>query len=120
MEPLFYSVILVGTVIFIVTAVKAITAYLLPKKDVGLCLVTIIPISGNNENIEYTVRKLLWNNNLGKCAGQHILLVLINADEETYKICEKLCEEYQSVTLCNSCDLESVISSTSFCSAEKV
>jgi len=111
MEPLIYSSILLGTVLLIICFVKIFANNFLLKKGEMACCITLIPVNKKSEQIEYTVRSLLWSESWGKHSGQCILLVLIEFDEEIIEICKKLCEEYSPVFFCNLNELEGYIKS---------
>jgi len=113
MEAAIFSAILLVAILFIICIVKIVSKGFLFKNGELSCFITLIPVNGKNEEIEYTVRSLLWDKAWGKYTGQYILLVLIDCDAETYKICEKLSEEFESVSFCKSSELESFISNPS-------
>ncbi len=109
MEPLIYSIIIIGSVLLIVCLIKLITTAFLTKRVRMSCIVTLIPVSGKMDDIEFTVRSILWSKNWDNYISYNILLVTLDCPDETYKICEKLCEEYEPVNMCKPSELESFI-----------
>ena len=73
---------------------KSVTKKILSKNEKSPCVVTIIPVNGNHENVEYTVRSLLWGKNWRKYTGQFILIVIIECDKETIKLCRNVITSY--------------------------
>lgn len=108
MEGLIYSVIVILSVLVIICLVKLLTSAFFFEKNRLLCIFTIIPVK-EKEDIEYTVRSVLWSKNWERYSGQHILLVVSDCDDETKEICEKLCDEYEPVSMCRPDELEGII-----------
>ena len=94
MQELIYCLVIVLTVLAIICIVKMLINTFLYKKGQLLCVFTIIPVTENKKDIEYTVRSLLWEKRWDEKTEQFIILVIINCDNETIQICKKLCEEY--------------------------
>jgi hypothetical protein len=109
MEALIYSVVITLSVLAIICLVKFLTAMFFKKQGKLLCMFTIVPIKGNTQDIEYTIRSLLWRENWENYTGQRIILVLIDCDEETTKLCQKLCEEYEPVCICSPDEIRTLI-----------
>ena len=75
--------------------------FLKDKKDVKRCYnVTIIPISGHVEDVEYLVRKNLAKNNTNNFFKQtDVIFVDYGVDEETKKILNRLWQAH-NFTIC--------------------
>ena len=63
MEALIYSIVIVISVLLIICLVKVITSAFLYKKKTILTMFTLVPVTAKEEDIEYTVRSLLWSSN---------------------------------------------------------
>ncbi len=109
MQELIYCLVIVLTVLAIICIVKMLINTFLYKKGQLLCVFTIIPVTENKKDIEYTVRSLLWEKRWDEKTEQFIILVIINCDNETIQICKKLCEEYEPVCMCRPEQLEDII-----------
>lgn len=109
MEALLYSIVIVVSVLLIICLIKVITSAFLNKKKTILTMFTIVPVKAKDEDIEYTVRSLLWSSNWESLIGNRIILVLTECDEETIKLCNKLSEEYEPVITCYPEELKNLI-----------
>ena len=100
MDAIIYTTIILVSVLAIICLVKFLSSIFFEKRNEMLCFFTLIPVSDLDEDIEYTVRSIIWSRSWEWNQNQHIILVLKNCSEETIAICEKICQEYEPVSMC--------------------
>ncbi len=101
MDVLIYSVVLVISVLAVICVIKFLCAVFFENKAKLLCFFTLVPVYDNDEDIEYTIRSILWSRNWERNTNQHIILVMKNCEKEIVELCEKICEEYEPVSMCS-------------------
>ncbi len=70
------------------------------KNDINNNTILLIPICGHNEEIEMILRNAISNAKwLSSMGNQKIVCLDLGMDEETSRICEIICEEYELVEI---------------------
>ncbi len=111
MQAFIFTVIIVIFVISLVCLVKAISKNFLKSKKSTYKVVSVIPLTGNCEDVEYRVRSVMWGDTWNDTCTHQIILAMSDCDQETKQICGKLSEEYDFVLACNMEDLNRIITS---------
>ena len=109
MENIMFAAAIVVLTLAAVCFIKAITNYLLSVKKEPLYALTLLPVNENSQDIEFTVRNILWSKGWDRISDQEVLLVLGECSDETKAICYKLSEEYAAVDVCTCSELQSVM-----------
>ncbi len=101
MENIFFALAIVVLTIAAVYLVRAFANFLLQKRKNPLFALTVLPVRKESEDIEYTVRNIVWSSSWDRITNQELLLVVFSdCTDETMKICEKLSEQYAVVSFC--------------------
>lgn len=108
MQELFIVLFIILSILGLVSIVKKIIMWLL-KYDDGE-IITVIPIKGHCENIEYRIRcayeKANWS-----VANSRVICLDKGMDKETREICQKVCERF-GIEIINSPTLAQVAKNT--------
>ena len=108
MDALIYSAVIILAFLGVSCVAKYLVDIFYKSKCCEFCMFTIIPVK-KEQDIEFAVRSVLWNKNWEELAGQRILLVLKENDDDTKSLCKKLCEEYEPVNMCYPYELEKIV-----------
>lgn len=109
MEAVVFTVVISVFVILFVCLVKVVSKNFLKSKNNVYKVISVIPLSGSCEDVEYTVRSVMWGDNWNEYSVHKIILAMQDCDEETLIICNKLTQEYDCVTACELSQLSDVI-----------
>ena len=106
MEYMLFAVVMIGCIFAVIEIIHVIVQYILPPKKVS-DTITVMPITGRMDDVEYVVRGLLWQKNWSdiKSNGKIILLNL-GADDETISVCKNFADENEMVELFTPIELE--------------
>ena len=73
----------------------------------------IVPISGHNEEIEYTLRSIITKFKWDGYKNQKIICLDFSMDDETRKICKMICKDYYFVDIYTVDEFEKIFDITS-------
>lgn len=106
MEYALFAVLMVGCIFAAIEMIRLLAHALLPTRR-NTNILTVMPISGRMDDIEYIVRGIIEQKNWTdeKHSGKIILLDL-GAEEETVRICKSFAEENVMVELFTPSELE--------------
>ena len=106
MEFTIFTLTMICCIFAVIEITRAIMQYVLMAKK-RTNTITVMPINGKIDDIEYIVRHLMWKNSWGDdYTTQKIIILDLGADEETVSICKCLCEENQMIKFCTPKELE--------------
>ena len=91
MEYTLFAILIIFFIVVIIEFIKIITKNFLTGKK-GTDIITVLPISGRIEDVEYLIRQLMWKSNWEK-TSQKLILLDLGADDETVGICKNLCKD---------------------------
>lgn len=91
MQELFIVLFIILSIFGLVSIVKKIIMWLL-KYDDGE-IITVIPIKGHCENIEYRIRCAYERANWSS-ENHHIICLDKGMDDETRRLCSKICDRF--------------------------
>lgn len=91
MQELFIVLFIILSILGLVSIVKKIIMWLL-KYDGGE-IITVIPIKGHCENIEYRIRCAYERANWSS-ENHHIICLDKGMDDETRRLCSKICDRF--------------------------
>lgn len=75
-------------------------------------IISIIPLNGHVENVEYIIRSAIAEIDIKKSYNKsNIILINVNIDSETKKICELMCSKFPCITICKKDELTNIIRS---------
>lgn len=101
MESIIIICIIIFFIIAVICSAKLVTKNMM-KSDTNIYKVyTVIPVTGKCNEIEYTVRSVLWSDNWNEFSRDKIILALDNCDDNTVTLCRNLCYSYNSVVMCS-------------------
>ncbi len=101
MQTVIFCVLLIVFVISICLLFKVVSKSLMSSEKVIYSVYSVIPVRGKCNNIEYTVRSFLWNDNWSNYTQEKIILALDGCDDTTKQICAGLCSQYNQVVMCD-------------------
>lgn len=98
----------------LVEVVRIVTLMVIDsKKDKDATI--IVPVSGHNEKIEFILRSIImkakWEE---EYKNSKIMCVDCAMDDETRKICDMLCKDYEFLEVYNMSDFEKFLETNSF------
>lgn len=110
MEYTLFAIAVICFIIVIIEFTKIISRYFLAnKKDANV--ITVLPVKGNVEDVEYLIRQLMWKSNWDNTSlSQKIVLLDLGADDETAGICRNLCKDNTSLKFFSTKELEEFLS----------
>ena len=82
----------------LVETIRIFTLLIIDSKRLKNTFV-IIPISGHNEEIEYTLRSTITQFKWEGYKNQKIICLDLSMDNETRKICEMICKDYDFIDI---------------------
>ena len=104
MENILFAILIIFSIFVVIEFTNIITKYFLSnKKDTQI--ITVLPIRGKIEDVEYLIRQLMWNSNWEK-SSQIIILLDLGADDETVEICKNICKDNIALKFLNPKELE--------------
>lgn len=109
MEAVIFTVVISLFVISLVCLIKVISKNFLKSKNNVYKVVSVILLSGSCEDVEYTVRSVMWGDSWNEYCIHKIILAMQDCDDETVLLCNKLTQEYDCVTVCTLSQLPNVI-----------
>ena len=111
MEYTLFAILTIFSIIVVIEFTKIITRYFLANKK-ETDIITVLPISGRIEDVEYLIRQLMWKSNWEK-SSQKLILLDLGADDETVGICKNLCKDNLSLKFFTPRELEEFLGSYS-------
>lgn len=106
MEYTLFALFMILCVIAAIELIQGLVKWIFVSKSPARSII-IFPVKGACIDIEYIVRYLNWKcGNELKDSTDNILLVDMGADSETVSLCEKLCDDYETVAFCKSSEIE--------------
>lgn len=108
----------IGEVVIAVLVVSAVIALIWTAVGIvltpvrcgrGGSMCTVLRITGNFPELEQAVKGILWLKKSG-IMDTEIIIADWGMDEETRQIAELMCEKYGKIVICDSKELERVIS----------
>ena len=109
MEAVVFTVVISVFVISLVCLVKVVSKNFLKSKNNVYKVISVIPLKGSCDDVEYTVRSVMWGDNWNEYCVHKIILAMQDCDDETVLLCNKLAQEYDCVTACELSKLSDVI-----------
>lgn len=93
----------------LVDLVRRVEEYLLNCREKRYHI-TVIPLQGHVENVEYIVRSAVSEVTAkSHCISGEVVLVDNGVDNETMALCKNMCKEVNSVVLCDPFNVKEVI-----------
>ena len=111
MEYTLFTILILFSIFVVIEFTRIITKYFLKNKKEA-DIITVFPISGRIEDVEYLIRQLMWKSNWEK-SSQKLILLDLGADDETVGICKNLCRDNLSLKFFTPRELEEFLGSYS-------
>lgn len=96
---------MITSVLLVVCITGFFIKYIFLSKN-SVSAITILPIKGRIENVEYLIRNIIiksaWEKNY---SPQKIILVDMGSDSETLDICKAMCAENDILILCKPSEI---------------
>lgn len=109
MDSVIFSLILIGCIFAVVEIVRQISHYILSSRK-NISSITVMPVSGRMDDVEYVVRGLLWQKNWSELKNYgKIILLDLGADDETVRICQSFAEENELIEFFTPSELENYL-----------
>lgn len=105
------SILIICSIIAIIEFTEILTnCFLKNKKEQRI--ITILPIRGRMEDVEYSIRQLLWKNKwINDSNFKYLILLDLGADDETASICNSICKDNLFIKFYNSQELQNFLES---------
>lgn len=101
----------------LIEVIENIRRWMLKGKEECACFLCV-PVSGEDGALEYKIRGVMERTgDSGFCARLPIYLVDAGLDPAGREICERLCEQYPRLRMCESGELRVLIESGLICNA---
>ncbi len=89
-----FAIMMIGCIFAIIEITRAIMQYILFSKEHTDDIITVVPVTGKINDIEFIVRNLVWRSNWNsEDSTAKIILLDLGADEDAVNICRKLSEK---------------------------
>ena len=106
MEFTLFALLMICCIFAVIEITRAIMQHILMTKKMANTI-TVMPINGRIDDIEYIVRHLMWKSSWeDDFSPQKIIILNLGADEETVNICKCLCEDNHMIKFCTLEELE--------------
>lgn len=109
MEFALFALLMIGCIFAVIEITRALMQYILLTKKTPNTI-TVMPISGRIDDVEYIVRGLMWKKNwTDDNIPEKIILLDLGADDETVSICKSLAEDNELIEFYSPQELENYL-----------
>lgn len=107
MNEILFVILLIFCVVALIELIQVFSSFFLKTKK-NIKSITVVPITKDVKDVEFIVRQIVWNHSWNNITNAIILLNL-NADEETCQVCSKISKDHCNIDFLSQSEFDEFV-----------